>query len=524
MLTLYKALLVVLVFALLVFALARPAFLRFMSPADYAIRRNLWLALTVAAFLIPSFWVFMLVAAAFVWFAASRDSNPTALYMMLLITLPPLGMDLPTFGLVNQLFALNHLRFASLALLLPLALGIFRRESGEPYAVSGPRLLRTDFLILLYALLQTVLLMPGESVTATGKRVVLMGIDMLLPYYVLSRACSSRESFRELMAAFVLGAVLVAPMSVFEMFKGWLLYAGLEEYWGTVPFLSHITRGNYLRAQVNAGHPIVLGFTFAVAFGFWLALRSSVEGGALKLGILLALLVGLVTTFSRGPWVGAVVIWVIFLSLGPDARRRLAQALGLLLAVGAVGLISPWSDKIIDYIPFIGNVGSETVAYRMRLAETSWQLVLQNPIFGSPNYLAYMEKLRQGEGIIDLVNAYATIALSFGLVGLGLFAAFFGSIILRCMKAALPLIELDPEFNLVGAALVATLVATLAMLFTVNLYMSIGALAWILGGMGVAYSRLAKAALPLDTGVWTGPELAPMRMSSQQSRLRGTVQ
>jgi H+/Cl- antiporter ClcA len=160
----------------------------------------------------------------------------------------------------------------------------------------------------------------------------------------------------------------------------------------------------------------------------------------------------------------------------------------------------------------------------MQLAETSWQLVLQNPLFGSPNYLAYMEQLRQGQGIIDLVNAYATIALSFGLVGLGLFAAFFGSIILRCLKAARPLIELDLEFNLVGVALVATLVATLAMLFTVNLYMSIGALAWVLGGMGVAYSRLAKAALPLDTGVRTEPELAPMRMSSQQSRLRGTVQ
>ena len=224
MFVLYKALVVLMVVATFVFVVARPLFCKFMAPRDFAIRRNLWFGITLAAFLIPNFWLYLLVAAVLILFAAQRDSNPVALYMVLLLTLPPMGMEVPTFGLANQLMFLSHLRFLSLVLLLPLALGYFRRE---PISAGGPSgggrnsaMLPTDVLILLYALLQIVLLMPDESITATGKRMILIGTDMLLPYYALSRACRTRESFREVMAAFVLAALVLVPLGVFEMLKG----------------------------------------------------------------------------------------------------------------------------------------------------------------------------------------------------------------------------------------------------------------------------------------------------------------
>lgn len=519
MFVLLKAFIVLMVIATLVFIVAKPVFLRFMSPQDYALRRNLWLALTTAAFLIPNYWLYLLVAAGLIWFAANRDSNPVALYMFLLITLPPLGMALPTFGVVNQLFGMNHLRFLALVLLLPLALGFFHRGSASGGDLLGSErgsaLLPTDWLILLYVLLQIGLPMPYESITATGRRMMLMGTDMLLPYYVLSRSCRTRDSFREVMAAFVLAALVLAPLGLFETLKGWLLFAGLEEHWGTTPFLSHLARGDYLRAQVNSGHAIVLGFSFVVALGFWLSLQTRVVAAKWRWGVLLSLLAGLLVTFSRGPWVGAVVIWIIFLTLGPDARRRSAKALGLLFVMGLVVMISPWGDKLVDNLPFVGNVGGETVEYRMRLAETSWQIFLQNPIFGSLNFLVYMEDLRQGEGIIDLVNAYATIALGYGLVGLGLFAGFFGIIVVRCFKAVRQISALDPDFALAGGALVAILVSALVMLFTVNLYMSIGALAWALAGMGVAYERLAKGVLSGSVDLPAFPAAGPMPMPVQ---------
>ena len=160
MFNLFKAFIVVFTLAALTFIVAKPVFLRFMSTQDFALRRNLWLALSTAAFLSPDYWLFLLVATALILYTASRDSNPVALYMLLLLTLPPLSKQVPTFGLINQLFQMNHLRFLSLLLLLPLALGYFRRE---PAAADGTlirepssRLLLPDVLILLYVLMQLV--------------------------------------------------------------------------------------------------------------------------------------------------------------------------------------------------------------------------------------------------------------------------------------------------------------------------------------------------------------------------------
>ena len=495
----YKALVVVLVIAVVVFIVGRPLFLRFMSPNDFSIRRNLWLALTLAAFAIPNFWAFLVVSAILIVYTASRDSNPAALYMMLLLTLPPVGKELPTFGIVNQLLLLDNLRFLSLVLLLPMALGFFRRDPAaggtDTNQSRNTSWLPTDVLIVLFVVLQIVLVMPSISITATSKRILITITDILLPYFALSRACHSRASFQDVLATFFMAALALVPLAVFETGKNWLLYFGFADHWDSASYMTYLSRGSNLRAQVNSGHSIVLGFTFAIAFGFWIALQTRVASVIWRWGVSLTLLLGLLVTFARGPWLGAVAIWIVYLRLGPDAGRRTAKAIGLLVVVGLVLAVSPWSATVIDNVPFFGSVGNETVDYRQKLAQTSWLLILQNPIFGSLNFLSYMEDLRQGEGIIDLVNTYATIALGYGLVGLGLFLTFFGLIIVRCLQSMRLASTFDGDFALTGSAFIATLIGALAMLTTVAMYMSIGSVTWALAGMGVSYSRLVRGAL-----------------------------
>ena len=505
----YKALFAVLGIAAVVFIVGRPLFLRFMSLNDFTLRRNLWLTLTLAAFVIPNFWVFLVISAVLIVYTATRDSNPVALYMMLLLTLPPVGKELPTFGMVNQLLLLDNLRFLSLVLLLPMALGYFRREPAAidvtPNQGSKSGWLPTDVLIVLFVVLQIVLVMPSISITATSKRMILIATDILLPYYVLSRACHTRESFQDMLAAFFMAAVVLVPLAVFETSKGWLLYFGFADHWDTASYMNYLSRGSNLRAQVNAGHSIVLGFTFAIAVGFWIALQTRVTSVIWRWGAPLALLVGLLVTFARGPWLGTVAIWVIYLRLGPDAGQRTVKALGLLVIVGLALAVSPWSATVIDNVPFIGSVGNETVDYRQKLAQTSWMLVLQNPIFGSLNFLSYMEDLRQGEGIIDLVNTYATIALGYGLVGLGLYLTFFSLIVIQCLKSMRRVSTSDADFALTGSALIATLIGALAMLTTVAMYMSIGSVTWALAGMGVSYVRLARGDLAVKSRLHVDP-------------------
>src|SRR3954453_22128812 len=116
-----KAMVVVLSIAAVVFQLARPICLRFMASEDFARRRNVWFVLTLAAFTSPSFWVYVAVAMPVVFWSAARDKNPIALYLLILLIVPPnIKLDIPIVG-VNKLFEFSHLRLLAVALLLPAA-------------------------------------------------------------------------------------------------------------------------------------------------------------------------------------------------------------------------------------------------------------------------------------------------------------------------------------------------------------------------------------------------------------------
>jgi len=101
------------------------------------------------------------------------------------------------------------------------------------------------------------------------------------------------------------------------------------------------------------------------------------------------------------------------------------------------GLCNPVVDaigeKIISYLPFIGTVEEENVVFRQRLIDASIDIIAANPLFGSYDFMLYLEDLRAG-GIIDIVNSYLNITLSSGLVGLSLFVSFFGVILIGIFK------------------------------------------------------------------------------------------
>jgi hypothetical protein len=504
----YKAFVLVMAITAVMFFLAKPLFTRFMSPEDFSLRRNVWVALTVAAFLIPNYWAYTLVALVVVGFAATKDSNPAALYMFLLLVLPPLRETIPGIGF-KQLFAIDHLRLLSLMVLIPLALRM-RAAPGSgslpnwPDGSSRARLQAPDIFLLLYAVLQLVLMFPYESFTASVRRVMLLGMDMLLPYFIISRACRSRAALIDCMAGFALAMCVLAPLAWVEFARGWILYAGLEERWGTGRMISYLTRGDNLRAQVTGGHSIVFGFAMMVGFGFWLYLQTRVDSAKWRWLGLLTILGGLVATLARGPWVGAAAILLVFLALGPHAGRRTVKALGGMAVVGGIVLMTPWGSNIIDHLPFVGTVGDESITYRARLAEMSWMLIQQNPLLGTPYYMAYMEELRQGEGIIDIVNTYAGLALTYGLVGLGLFAGFFVATLLRAHRVIRASSDGDPDFSLLGAALVACIVGALITIATVSNYLSVPYVYWALAGLAFAYVQVWRT----STDGWVS--LAPV--------------
>jgi len=501
MVTNLKAMVIVLVLAGVMFHLAKPLVLRFMAAEDYTRRRNLWLFLTVAAFASPSFWIFAPIAIVLSAKAARHDPNPAALFVLAIAAVPPVTLPIPTIG-IGALFDLNLPRILALAVLLPVAVRLWGKPREAVQQAGTLRLI--DIGVVSFIVLQLLVLLPYDSVTNILRRGLHYVLDYGLVYYVFSRTLTREVSLYEVLTAYVLSCAVLAPISLFETLRGWLLYQGLGELWGRPDPFAWLFRGDSLRAQATVGHSLTFGFHMAIGFGFGLALARVLGQARLSWTVGLLMWVGLVAAYSRAPWLSAGMFAVVLAALAPGGAANLKRLMLWAVIGGGALLVSPWGDDVLDVLPFIGSVDSANVAYRQQLAQTSWNLILKNPVLGDPLVLRDMESLRQGQGIIDLVNSYASVALFNGLVGLALFV---GPLILSLFVAyRLSQARRDtaPSDTLLGAALVGAMVSTLFYIATSGF----GWLLYALLGMTTAYVGLDRREMT---------PVSPVRRSSSSS-------
>jgi O-antigen ligase len=483
-----RALIVILALAAIVFAFARRPAADLIPRKDFTRWRNLWLGLSILAFVSQSFWVYAGVAAIVLSVARKREHNQIALFFLLLFLVPPASIQIPGLGLINYLFALDHVRLLALCILLPAFLTLRKRADTLAFGRTGP-----DKLLAVYLLLVASLYLRGTTLTDTLRLTLGLFIDIFLPYYVVSRALKHLSDFKQAILAFVLAAMLLALIGVFEYARHWLLYSALTDvmglHWGLSNYLG---RAGSLRASASTGQAIVLGYVISVAIGFYLFLLSSVRNRMQQyLGALL-LAGGLFATLSRGPWIGALAVIVVFIATGQNALKRLL----LLALAGALALpllsIIPGGNKLIDLLPYIGTVEAGNITYRERLFENAMIVIQHNPLFGSIDYRSTpeMQSMIQGEGIIDIVNSYLLVALETGLIGLALFAGFFATILLGLRKSLFRFQDKNDDTARLGRALLASLAGALVTITTVSNISVIPIVYWSLAGLAVAYIQM----------------------------------
>lgn len=485
-----KALVVIVGIASLVFAFARqPACALAMSGSDFIRRRNLWFAVTLIAFLSHNFWVYMILTAALLLWAAARETNKVALFFFLLFALPRISAEIPGFGGIRYFFIIDYYRLFALAVLFPAALALHQQA-----VANGQRATAADRVLAAYIILNVILQFGTVPLTGTLRGMLLVLTDAVLPYYVVSRSLRNLQSFREALMGLAVGTMILAAISIFEAARHWLLYSQLDTALGlTWEYGDYLDRNETLRASATSGQPIVLGYIMAVAFGFFLYLRRTIPSSVLWLGGLVLLIAGEITPLSRGPWIGMATVLLAYLALGDKAGSRLgALALAGLLAAPLL-LTTEIGEKIIDLLPFVGTIETGNITYRQRLLELSLQIIGYSPFFGMPDFLVYLEELRQGQGIIDMVNSYLIIALNSGLVGLSLFLGFFGVILLGIFKRMRRMAKTDEHHEL-GQALIAVLLGILVTISTVSSISFISVVYWSVAGLGLAYIRLAEPA------------------------------
>lgn len=498
----YRALIVILVLASIVFAFAKaPATATAMTVEDFKRRRNCWYFVTLAGFLSPNFWIFVLIVSIFLFYAARREHNVVALFFFLFLALPQISVEIPGFAGIRYITKIDYLRILILFVLLPACFAVRKATVKQSSRSRIP-----DILLGAYIVLNVALRGQNEPFTGILRLIINAFIDFVIPYYAVSRYLTNLKIFRESLMCFAIAALIASAVGAFEFFKEWLVYTSLDGSLGVdVPSI-YLRRGDHLRAIATSGHAIVLGYVLAAAIGIFLYLKKNVPQNSHWILGLALLIAGEISPLSKGPWVGVVVVLMVFLALSPN---RLSIATKVLFAAPPIVLFLLATEagrKIIDFLPFVGQLDTGSAEYRQLLFDESIKIILDNPILGSTDFMLHLEELRQGQGIIDLVNTYLIVALNTGLVGLALFTSFFSKICIGIIHGIRRLRH-ESELFILGQSLLATLSGLLVIIASCSPIFHVPLLLMTIAGMGNAYwvivSNLKKNDAALRTGVDT---------------------
>lgn len=482
-----RAYIVIVGISAVVFLFARRAVTSgLISDQAFVLRRNAWFLITSLVFLSFGFWTFIVLGAATCIWLYKKESNPLALYLLLLFAAPPFEKQIPGFGAIDHFFSIGHYRMLNLTILLPAALAELRRRK------EGRRVLGADLAVA--GLITVMAAAHAANDTASGfARALFYAItDIALPYFVASRSILDAAQLRDLLATLLIAVTVCAAMAVFENVRFWLLYESLRGPFsiGGDPWV-YLLREGVLRAKGPVGNSIALGYVLMIGVAAYAATRAAVSSRFLRWSVAAALMAGLAATVSRGPWVGTVVVLLVLTFLGPNSSRRLLMLSGASLCAILLLAVTPWGQSFSRYLPFVGEVETGSIDYRSRLLDVSLEVLAEKPWFGDIFYLnnPKMETMRQGQGIIDMVNTYLQVALPFGLVGLSLFLGAFG---LALFAANRRRARADTDTELIGRALIAAVAGALVTIFTVSSISVIPTLYWVLAGLLVAYARLPE--------------------------------
>lgn len=447
--------------------------------------RNSWYVVTFIVFLAGNFWLFIIACGLYLIYISKREENVFALYFALLLAIPPIDKVIPAIGL-DHLFSMNYPRLLSLSLLFPLFLSIISKPDRVPFLSTGP-----DKVIASIVALTFLLSLRGTTVTDAIRYGMSGFLDVFLPYYTASRVIKSLDQLKVIMIAFIVGCLITASIGIFEYRSSWVLYDTLDESlgidWG---FGGYLARGGDIRAMSTAGQPIVLGYVIIIALGFYLYISTLINSKIIKSIGYVFLGLGLFVTLSRGPWVGALAAIIVFLATGTNVSRKFIVF--IVVASLSIPILQavPGGNKVLDILPFVGKSEQFNVEYRGRLLDSSIKVIVKHPFFGVFNSTKEpeMQDLIQGEGIVDIVNAYIGLALGQGLVGLFLFVGFFLLVLSKTYKA----MKRSPkrsEAHLCGSSLVASLTGVLVTIYGVSTIGVIPILYWSLAGLMLSYSR-----------------------------------
>ncbi len=485
-----QALVVISVITLTTFGLLRKFALPYISGADFYIWRNSILIITAILYLSSNFWLFISLTFLYTLYLKKKIKVPALLFCILLFA-APIHMS-KAIGGIN--FEMNYVRLIALVVLLPAYLKILRDPKTLKFGKH-----KADIFFIAYLFIYFLCDIRGTTFTDGLRHLLYIVVDTFLPYYILSRAIKTIDEMNVVLIALFTAILVCGNIGIFEHINQWLVYEMLNRIFGTVGSGGYMGRGNDLRAVSSAGFPIVLGYIMTVALGLFIYLKETgVKLSKTTLLMTLGMVVGgLYAPVSRGPWVGAAILYIAFILYNKNVVKNLLKVKLLAACVFIALAGTQLGDKLFNLLPFVGNTEKHNVEYREKLFDVTMVIIERYPILGSYNFLnePEMTKLYQGnvsnsELKVDIVNSYIGIALAQGLVGLILFLGIFGSVLLSLIKAIRRAKKLPANHRLLGTTLLAIILSIMVMITTVSSIVIIPVVNFAILGLAVAYINI----------------------------------
>jgi O-antigen ligase len=453
--------------------LLRPAFAHLFSPQQY---KRAWICLlvvTVIAFLsfrVEFFVVLLAMAAIFsARYLGAGDVGKVNAFLLFLVPLPPIAYTVGGLDGLNYVLRLEHVRLLSMVLLTAPALRLLLRQRDR----NEPSLRLVDISVFLVQIWSIFLTARYASISGLMREVVESCFDIWVPYYVITRTLRTPAQLREAAAYLMLGCVMVAGIACVESLTQRNLYGGLQWIYG-VRWESSVDlrRGGLLRVEATTPQPIVLAFILVFAMGLWTWLRGEESRSKSIYLVYVACGLGLLSTWSRGPWLGAILMGIAFALQRWLSPRAFGVTVILSLIAAVIAKASDADAAIVSALATVfGSTENDlsTITYRRDLLDASIAMIKQSPWMGVPNYETALESFKQGEGIIDLVNSYIVIMINAGAIGLALFLFPYVFLIAKLLGARNR--ERLVSRNVAGkfsAAFIALILAMLFVMFTAS--------------------------------------------------------
>ena len=490
----YKAYIVITILGLATFWLAKQNLPDFVSRTEFRSWQNTWVLLITAASFSPNVWIFYAIfIIAVVTLVPKNPQKRIFYYLFLLFTAPQLNIDIPSMAGLPWLFPLSYSKTAIIALLL----FIYLKAPNSPKLFKLP----ADKYVISFIALIMLLKFRDTTITNGLRQNLVIFIDLFIPYFVLSRHLNTQADINKSLYVLLIGLLPIAVIGIFETVKSWLLFSDIYNSLMERGLFYDMRAGSLRTVASTSGAP-VLGFLMVVAFGLVLYLQAFIKNRKMVYLAGGVIILCLLATKARGPWLGLVVLVAAYLYTGKAAIKNIFKLSAIGLAILPILMVTSTGQKFIDLLPFIGDTRTDTVDYRSRLIDNSWIVFQQNPWFGSTTYkdTPEMESMRQGEGIIDIVNTYIQIALEYGGIGLLLFTLIFFSLFRHTLKTLKRLASTDIEliYTDIGRCLFAILNSIIFIIFTVSSVDYIPVLYWAVFGIIAAYLKVADKTISLS--------------------------